>query len=119
MTEIENIDEAIRFFAGMSRVIPDGEEKFGWGGGAISTALTALREKRDRLEPVALTVKQICEMQGFPVFHTKSGWGIVGYQDFKSGRQWCVLFHFGFEWIEDLMQSGKLYAHEPGGGGAE
>ena len=121
MTELEKIDEAIQTFDDMAkshrhRVELAGadasDSDYDWID-LCETALCALREKWERMKPEALTIERLREMKRQPVYHSRLGWGVVGYKEYSDSKHWGVAYQYGFEWLEDLLQSGKLYVHKP------
>lgn len=65
-----------------------------------------------------LTAEQLRQMDGEPVFSPQCGWGIIGFRKIGTGEQehskkYTVGFSYGWEWLDDVMRIGPLYAHKP------
>lgn len=65
-----------------------------------------------------LTAEQLRQMGGEPVFSPQCGWGIIGFRKIGTGEQehskkYTVGFSYGWEWLDDVMRIGPLYAHKP------
>ena len=127
MTEIEKIDEAIEYLTEMARYgMPDVK-----CASIFELALCALREKRERERPVALTIEQLEEMVR-PL--AGKGYEPVWIQTLLDGKVSCQMTvgliqtdyrykpprrRIDAHWVNlDLVNYGKTwlaYAHRPGG----
>jgi Lar family restriction alleviation protein len=73
-----------------------------------------------RPEPRALTLDELQQMDGQPVYSEKIGWGIVGKRerwDENNEKYFrtVVGYPYGWEWLDDVMRHGPIYDRPPGG----
>lgn len=82
-------------------------------------ALTCIRDELNRraaTENKPLTLEQLRKMDGEPVFSSQCGYGIVGSKKVgECAKKLVVGFAYGWEWLDDVMRIGPLYARKPEG----
>lgn len=113
-----NIEQAIKAVekgyvaVGDALYIPDGNTAL------KHIILTALCEKQERENPEPLTLEQLKERVGKPVWCEMQPYyykcGVIGEKRVSEDKKRLVIgFSYGWEWIEDITKRGKIYDHEP------
>jgi hypothetical protein len=115
---MSEIEKAIDFF---SRAAINGIEQT---RGYMRLAATALREKAERetrTQPgnLPLTLEQLRQMDNKPVW-TDRRCGVVRADPQITRRPGMPVIHFnyGWEWVDDVLACGPIYAHKPEKSGA-
>jgi hypothetical protein len=90
----------------------------------LELALTSLRNEAARANPQPLSLAQLREMDGMPVWvetHPDNyKCGVIGKKRIGEDIVRMVIgFAYGWEWIDDIVQCGKVYAHQPKGAKGE
>jgi hypothetical protein len=88
--------------------------------GACKLAIQALLEKQERVDPQPLSLEQLRERDGKPVWCEMQPdyykCGVVGKKRIDEDKQRLVIgFSYGWEWIEDVFRRGKFYDYPPKG----
>lgn len=83
-----------------------------------SIALAVLRKEQERKNPKPLTLEELKERVGKPVWCEMQPnfykCGVIGEKRVSEHKKRLVIgFSYGWEWIEDIIQRGKIYDHEP------
>lgn len=106
----EEVSRKLRKWKGHCQ-IPGLDELILWAADII--------DRRPAPENKPLTVEQLRKMDGEPVFSPRCGWGIVGYRKVETDehggydRKYTVGLSYGWEWLDDVMRIGPLYARKP------
>ena len=75
--------------------------------------------RRPEPENKPLTLEQLRQMDREPVYSSQCGWGIIGFRKFGTDehggydRKYTVGFSYGWEWLDDVLRIGPLYARKP------
>ena len=73
---------------------------------------TLFRAQQEQADPQPLTREQLIERMYKPVYCARQKrWGVVGARLDK----YTIGFGYGFEWLDDEMRRGEIYATEPKG----
>lgn len=91
-------------------------EVFGQFAADMDLAIAALRAQAEREKPpVALTLEQLRERVGRPVWATNyNRWGIIGERRVGEDESLLVIgFAYGWEWLADITQFCNLYDRPP------